>query len=303
MRTSSILSALLFAAAPAALAQDTFHETSVARAEAFWRANATGGDSMDCITTLNHAVRVLYANPNLQLSSQIDRTMEALRGVGLAHARRDVEFLNPEGKPTTGVTQPDKLRESLYSVLVGLTGSDRGFSVFGLSLMDGYHSVALVFDNRDPAAPKIFWADQWSSNGGYREHTGASLDAEIERLTRNWWSSTKKPRTRATLWRLKPGDGKNALEVRLRSGIPSLNLRSGPGTSFEQVGTARPADRFEFLDFTSQWLKLRTASGQIVYAHRTYLVTQRVQPTASTTVAASSPSSGVTTVLGGLGDQ
>ena len=296
MHTSRIASVLLLVVAPVAWGQDTFHETAVARAEAFWKSNATSSSPMDCITTLNHAVRLLYANPNLGLGSQIDRSMEALRGQGLATARRDVEFKNEAGQPTTGVTAPDSLRESVYRVMLGLTNGERGFSVFGLSLMDGYHSVGLVLDHRDPAAPKVYWCDQWSSNGGWREHTGASLDGEIERLTRNWWSSTKKPRTRATLWRLKPGDGRNALEVRLRPGVPTLNLRDGPGTSHERVGTARPADRFEFLDFTSQWYKLRAPNGEIVYAHRSYMVTTRVQPVAPL------PVSGLTTALGSLGD-
>jgi hypothetical protein len=221
--------------------------------------------------------------------------MEALRARGLASARRDVEFLNAAGKPTIGVTAPDRLRESLHGVMVGMTGGQRGWSVFGLSLMDGYHSVALVLDQRDPAAPRVYWCDQWSSNGGWREHTRDSLDAEIERLTGNWWSESKKPKTRATLWRLAPGDGAT-LQARLRPGVPMLNLRGGAGTTFAKVGTARPADRFEMLDFSDQWLKLRRADGQVVFAHRSYLVTSRVPQVAPLVTA----SSGVTTALGGI---
>lgn len=302
-RPSSLLAPLtpllLAALAPAALAQDTFPEHAVERARTFWQSNAVAPDHMDCITTLNHAIRLLYSDPDLTLGSQIDHTMEALRGRGLASARRDVEFLNEAGKPTTGVTAPDRLRESVWGVMRGMTAGQAGWSVFGLSLMDGYHSVALVLDQRDPAAPKVYWCDQWSSNGGWRQHDQQSLDAEIERLTGNWWSDTKKPRTRATLWRLR-GAGVKALEARLRPGLTTLNLRAGPGTNTEILGRLRPADRLEMVDFRPGWLQLRRADGSRVWASQTYLVTARVTPLAPAPLP--TPTASVTAVLGGIGD-
>ena len=80
--------------------------------------------------------------------------------------------------------------------------------VFGLSVMDGYHSVilALAFSGSGNPDTRIFWADQIYS--GWDDVTG-SLDTRITSLTQRWWDplpANRKARTRVTLWPLLPGN-------------------------------------------------------------------------------------------------
>lgn len=280
MRCPALLGPILFAALPAAaLAQDTFTPAAIERAKAVWVQNAmsSGPDHMDCITTLNAAMRTLYgkSNAELGLSSQIDRSMEGLRARGLASPRYDINFFDENGKKTIGITHPDRLQESVWDRLRTMANGEQGWSVFGLSLMDGYHSVALVLDQTDLSDPKVYWCDQWASNGGWREHTKESLDTNVENLTRSWWSDSKKPKCRTTLWRVKPragsgGGSAGALEAQLRPGQPTLNIRRVPTTvGNTPIGTARPADRFDVLgsgldEQGKEWLKVRRRSDQLV---------------------------------------
>lgn len=287
--------ALVLAAGAAQAQQDgPFPEASVERARAFWVYNATeatGSEHMDCITTLNHALRLLYDDPYLQLGSQIDRTFAALGRLGLSTPARVIEFNDARGRLTRGVAAPDKLSESAWAALLAMAGNRPGYHVFGLSLMDGYHSVGLVLDQRDLAAPKVYWADQWSSNGGWRQHDQASLDAEIERLTGNWWSSDRKPKTRTTLWRAKPVKRDHwTATSRAR-----MNLRAGPGTDHAVVGAATPGEALQVVGRKGQWLELRRPDGTTVWGMGTLMRTARVARPAPV-VTARTP--GLTGVLG-----
>lgn len=182
----------------------SFAPEAIARAKDYWVANAAATPHDDCITTVNAAVRRLYADPALPVSDQIDRTMNLLVDSGRSLAPREIEFLDADGEKTIGVAAPETLSRSAWESLLDLAGREPGWFVFGLSVMDGYHSVSLVLDNRNPDAPRGYWCDQWKSQGGWLEVTGADLDAKIERHTRSWWNADKPTRTRATLWRLLP---------------------------------------------------------------------------------------------------
>lgn len=271
MRLTLVACALLALALPAS-AQTTWPEDRIARARALWERNAasTGADHMDCITTLNAALRELYEDPFLELGSQIDHTFTKLQGAGLAGAARIVDFKDERGRNTTGVTAPKTLRESVYDAAIAMTGGARGWHVFGLSLMDGYHSVALTFDLRDPAAPKVYWCDQWSSNGGFRLHDKASLDAEITRLTSSWWSEEKKPRSRTTLWKTVPS---NRSRVAVTSS--AVNLRASPSTSASIVGKTVPGQRYRILERAGQWVKVELPDGRTAYVHGTLVRSMR----------------------------
>jgi hypothetical protein len=118
---------------------------------------------------------------------------------------RVIEFEDTRGRVTTGTLFPHKLHESVWDAVLAMSGGDPGWSVFGLSLMDGNHSVTLTLDNNDPKQPRMYWSDQWSTKGGWKEYARATLDAEITRLTQKWWNEEPqelKPKTRTTLWRL-----------------------------------------------------------------------------------------------------
>jgi hypothetical protein len=281
---------LLVGLAGPALAQDTFTPEQIARTRAFWEQNASSSDHMDCITTLNHAIHVLYDDPNLQLGSRIDRTMTALRGYGLASAPRMIEFNDERGKLTYGVTAPATLRESVWDTAIALTGGARGWSVFGMSLMDGYHSVALTVDTTDPAHPTIYWCDQWSSNGGFRAHTKESLDAEVTRLTTAWWDSEKKFRTRCTLWRLTPRD--TSVVATITAG--PLNVRSGAGPQFPIVERVAKGAKLRVLGKQGLWLKVARADGSTGYIHSAFARTNREPLPAGSVTAAAAPLAPIT---------
>jgi hypothetical protein len=184
----------------------TFSPEAIERMRTHFITNATSSNPASCIATLNRGVRLLLNRPTQQLGSEVQTTMGKLEASGMAGPARVVEFEDSGGRVTSGTREPGRLHESVWDALVRMAGGDPGWSVFGLSLMDGYHSVTLTLDNNDPSNPRVYWSDQWSSRGGWQEFNRAGLDAEITRWTRQWWNAApegRKLRTRTTLWRLR----------------------------------------------------------------------------------------------------
>jgi hypothetical protein len=290
-RTTALTLLVLATLAGRATAQDAFAPERLARTRAMFEANAAnqGEGHMDCITTLNAGMRVLFDDPLLQLGSQIDHTFRALQGMGLAGQARVIEFNDERGKLTYGVTAPATLRESVWDTIRGLVGTSRGWNVFGLSLMDGYHSVTINVDTSDPSRPRMYWSDQWSSNGGFREHTRESLDAEVQRLTTSWWSSEKKFRTRATLWRCTPSSASRVATVL----TGTLNVRAQPSTSAPIVERVRRLDRLRVVGKRGMWLEVERRDGSRGWVHEAYVRTNRgVLPTGTVT-ASTAPTTGL----------
>jgi hypothetical protein len=132
--------------------------------------------------------------------------MAKLEEYGLAFSPTVFEFNNAQGRLTYGVTRPDRLRASVESWLFDQIGDPQhsAWYLFGLSIMDGYHSVtlAVAYSGRNEPLTRIYWADQ--HNQGWTDTTG-QIDARITSLTQTWWDGAQpKPRTRVTLWPLKP---------------------------------------------------------------------------------------------------
>jgi hypothetical protein len=192
----------------------TFKNDRVAAMRSFLEGNASGSP-MSCIATMNEALRRLFDRTDLTLKSEVHTTMEALRAVGLATERRVIEFLDASNKETKGVKRPDHLPVKIVDAMMDLATYEVGWSVFGLSLMDGYHSVLITLDNNDPGPiggekpPKVYWSDQWPSKGGWKEYSVDGLDTEVTRLVQGWWDGQpegKKHKTRISIWRvLGPG--------------------------------------------------------------------------------------------------
>jgi|GEM_PF-2393885 len=184
-----------------------FQPADIERMKKFLETNATCEHPKSCIGTMNQALRLLLNNSSQKVGSEVHTTMEALRKEGHASAPHVVEFLNKSGKKTTGVSRPESLHVSILNALLQINQKENGWSVFGMSLMDGYHSVLLTLDNTDPANPKIYWSDQWRSKGGWKAYTKDSLDTEVTSLTQGWWDqqpANRKHKTRVTLWRVLP---------------------------------------------------------------------------------------------------
>jgi hypothetical protein len=198
----------------------TFDTADIARMRVFFESNARASNPKSCIVALNDGVKLLLGDPKQKTAGSVDETARLLQATGHAGAAREVGFLDARGRPTTGTLSPVRLRESVWDAVMALAGGDRGWSVFVMSLMDGYHSVTLSLDNTDPAKPKIFWSDQWPTKGGFMEYTRASLDVEIEHLTHAWWEEEA------------AGTGVSALKIgrpiRMNTAVRLYRLRGEP---------------------------------------------------------------------------
>lgn len=186
--------------------------------DAFVQNVAAGGTKQNCITIVNSALRAMYGSrlqnddgSNKPLGDRINRTMAKLQEYGLAQTEAVFEFLDASGSLTRGVVRPDRLRDSIEAWMNAQAdaGQQSGWYLFGLSIMDGYHSVvlALQFNGTGDPSTKVYWADQIYS--GWDDVTGG-LDARITSRTQAWWDGAKVktpdrlPRTRVTLWPLVP---------------------------------------------------------------------------------------------------
>jgi Domain of unknown function (DUF4157) len=179
-----------------------YHETNAA-------LDKEGKVCDSCIVAVNKGFSKLYGRTGKELGTtnySIEKTMEGLTGKGLVSDKREIYFLNKRGVKTTGAAYPDKLEKSVWDSLIEMSNNDQGWIVYGMSLMDGEHSITITLDNNNPGSPKIFWSDQWGSKGGWKEFSKAGLDGEIVRLIRLWWNDMaegKKHTTVVRLWRLK----------------------------------------------------------------------------------------------------
>jgi len=189
----------------------TFEDKAVEDMKDYFVQNATSGKADPCITTMNKGLRKLYGK-NLKVGSTVQDTMALMEKGGMVSSKKVIEFLDDKGRQTTGVREPQGLSESPSAWLLEQCKGQPGWHVFGMSNMDGYHSITMTVDNRDPSAPKIFWSDQWSSHGGFKEHTPSEFDEKLARLTNSWWNGYKTekgypPRSRLTFWKLQtPGN-------------------------------------------------------------------------------------------------
>jgi hypothetical protein len=180
-------------------------------------ANVAAGSPSSCIVITNAGLRQFYGTrlhhpdgTNKRLGSTIHDTMAALQSYGLAQPETIFEFNDAAGRLTRGVNRPETLRNSVAGWLLSEAEMQAmsAWYVFGLSVMDGYHSVilALAFSGSSNPDTRIFWADQIYS--GWDDVTG-SLDTRITSLTQRWWDplpANRKARTRVTLWPLLPGN-------------------------------------------------------------------------------------------------
>lgn len=188
----------------------TFSDADIASARKAFVDNAAkpkGGGRKECIVILNSVLKDLWNEPAQKHTNEtIEKAMALFRGGGRAGPAREIWFTRKNGKITKGGTRPEALQSSLWHAAVAMTGGDPGWSMFGLSLMDGFHALTLTVDNNDPTAPKVFLSDQvpgWTS--GWKEYTAAELQAHVLDLVQSWWDGMavgKKHTTVIRLWRL-----------------------------------------------------------------------------------------------------
>jgi len=186
----------------------TFTDTDIQQMRAFFVANVASGHPLNCIDTLNRGMRTVLHRPQQRVGSSIQNTMARLAQSGLIAEKRVIEFLDQRGRITYGVIAPVRLSRSVWDTVIDMSGHDVGWSVFGMSMLDGHHSVTLVLDYNNPSHPIIYRGDWWTSMGGWIQYTKASLDSFVERNTIDWWTNDltaggQHRKSRLTLWRVR----------------------------------------------------------------------------------------------------
>jgi hypothetical protein len=131
-------------------------------------------------------------------------TGDALTGIGVADRRVEIKFKDAAGKTTNGDTEPTTLVSSAWDKVMDKVGSDYGWHIFGMAIMDGHHSVTLFVDNQ-PGGKTLYWADQWRIDpgddffqlpgaiSGFRQYGKEGFDKFIETKTNEWWKDVHRP--------------------------------------------------------------------------------------------------------------
>ncbi len=176
-------------------------------------AHLPKGTRKQCITVLNAALRQLLNLKGRRLGSSLVETMAVTRSLDLASPPLEFEFLDARGRlDKSGSEEPIRLASSVWAGILNLASGQRGWIVFGLSILGDYHTVTLSLDNTDPSSPTLYWSDQFMGRepanvrGWARVSSGEVLDQTIEKLTRKWWKDNESRHfsPHARLWRINP---------------------------------------------------------------------------------------------------
>jgi Zn-dependent peptidase ImmA (M78 family) len=167
-----------------------FTEEQFASVRQAFEENAKAATRASCIAVVNTGLRKLFGAQlkGKPLGSEMEKTMARLNALHLADQPVQIEFQDARGRITKGTLAPDMLSESPKDRILGMVGPEPGYYLFGLSIMDGYHSVLLAVDSRNPADRKIYWMDQIYSG---LDDVTEKLDDRITRLTKDWWNAVK----------------------------------------------------------------------------------------------------------------
>jgi hypothetical protein len=184
----------------------TFRDEDIERARAYFIRNARN-EKDSCIVALNKGLKAVTGDAALPTTPRsIEATMAKVIESGHAEPPEEIAFQAANGRITRGGARPEKLDQSVWQTLRDLAEGDPGWSVFTMSLLDGYHSVTLTLDARDPADPHVYWSDQWHSKGGWKEYKQDTLDAEVTRLVQGWWDAQEEGHKHTTVvrvWRIR----------------------------------------------------------------------------------------------------
>lgn len=101
----------------------------------------------DCIKTHNAIIRNIFDEPNMRLGSKIvgsPSTHQILKRKGRAGPVKIFSFWTDTGKKAVGHADADRLMASIGGYVVK-NYSGQGVSIYGVSVMDGYHSMTLTY--------------------------------------------------------------------------------------------------------------------------------------------------------------
>ena len=166
-------------------------------------AGADSGSRCSCIVMLNVALGQLLklrkketrarssSTRKVQMAAltteTIEKAMAQLQKMGYAKAVIPINFFDRRNK-TAGTLKPERLKRSVQRAVLGAATKKGCWYAFGMSIMDGYHSVLLLVD-KTGSAGKIYWLDQFSS--GIDDNVSDTLDQRITTKTQTWWQAVK----------------------------------------------------------------------------------------------------------------
>jgi len=141
-----------------------------------WHVDEQAGKNLHltCIQVVRESLWKLFGDkaglaiPKEPTENAMDPTMARLRtGAGRAVAAVEFHYLSKTGHPISkgSGARPESLENSIWDWLVDATRDDPGWSVFGVSIMDGYHSVIISVDGTKLGSPKIYVSDHTSHHG------------------------------------------------------------------------------------------------------------------------------------------
>lgn len=201
-----------FSSADAAKVKKAYDDNTAA-------GDANGIDRCSCIVMLNVALgqllglglkqsrarskserRVMMAK---LITETIEKAMGQLRSGGYATSPALFNFFDRRNR-TAGTLKPERLKRSVSKYVVD-NSTQNCWSAFGLSVMDGYHSVLLLVD-RTGTATKVYWLDQFTNGLGV-DMTG-SLDQRLTERTQTFWQGVMDVKkvgynTTIRLWKLR----------------------------------------------------------------------------------------------------
>lgn len=167
-------------------------------------AKAAGANSVDrssCIVMLNVALGQLLKlktkeHPARSKSTRkvqmgalttetIEMAMAELRRRGFARPKITIDFFDRR-KKTAGTLKPERLKQSVQKAVLDLSTVKGCWYAYGLSVMDGYHSVLLLVDKTGKDG-KIYWLDQFSPD--INDEVTTTLDQRITSKTQDWWQA------------------------------------------------------------------------------------------------------------------
>lgn len=125
-----------------------------------------------CINVLRAGMTKLFGDSTgltMTKDNTMEQTMDQLHDAGRASQEHIIRFSSKNDKPIGrgSGARPDHLETSVWDYLIAdvKKHGDIGLSVYGLSLMDGLHSVTLTVDYREPKNPTVRFTDHTLHHG------------------------------------------------------------------------------------------------------------------------------------------
>lgn len=122
-----------------------FPSDDVNRMLNYFSTNSGAPNRDDCITCHNKGMRTLLNNNSVPVGSQADITRSKMQEAGYANETTSFGFTDANGNPSNGNASAENLESSVGATAENQADVGSGeSSVFGVSIMDGYHTMTLT---------------------------------------------------------------------------------------------------------------------------------------------------------------